>query len=1092
MYFVRLKIDGFRAIESADVELGRGLNVLYGPNDVGKSTLAAALRAALLLPPQSSETRNCVPWNRRDCAPRTTLHFVDDQDRRWRVRKNFGDSPSGELEATKDDVSFSPECSGREVEEKLRSLLGWGIPGPGGKGSPRGLPHSFLTQVLLAEQTDVRAILKESLEEDKDGSGKVRLTAALKTLAQDPLFKKVLDGTQAEYDVYFGKGGQAKRAKNSPFIKAAEEIKRRSDELADLTKKREESKSAEVRAQTLREEHGMRLETAAEADADLERALALREKARVYEALTLRVAEARARLRSIDAELAVTEEKHGAMEALRAEADRCVAVLDEASRASDLANGAARDATEALRQASSDDATRERDLQRAQIEGQRAALQAKIADAETRRTRAQAAVDAVEAAAQAEAQETKAVTALATKRRALEEARAALGKVEDHLRLTKGLSAYGRWRDGTAAEQESRAASESAAACRAQADALGAEIAALEASLKALSVPTEAEVRAVVALRRSLDLSEAALGGGLSVVVTPKRSLTLRAAPDGTWREAATISRAVEVEAEGKLELQIDDLVDIRVSAGDAARRTAAETLRQRWLSEGEPVLGRAGVTDVAALEARVKSAGDLTRQIEAGRREIATLQDKAKSREARVTELDPIVRSVPEREEALTGLDRAALEQRYLELGKHWEQPAKAREAEQEKALAVAHTNVATLDREVAGLEEGGKHAGAQRIIAAAAREAALAQVGPEPADLARRVSAEIDAARREGEVLEASLARISAGGTAEVDQARRSLESAQAAVKTADVARARATTAATEARSRVDRAAGEVAMLRERGAALDRAGAAAAVRSSEAEVTAFGPVDGLPTDVDVEKAQAIVTEQRMLLLETTRTLDAAEGALQQVGGATIQDDLEDARRAKDNAVDKERDLEVTAKAWQLLRDKLQQAEEAEGAHLGRALGAPVAERLGELTEGRYGTLTLGPTLRTENVEVRGGGSPEDALSFLSVGTLEQLATLVRIAIAEHLRSAIVLDDHLVQSDRARLDWFRRMLRRTATHTQILVLTCRPADYLEESEIPAAGEPMREIAGGAVRAINLETVIRRWQITPGAAAARA
>jgi uncharacterized protein YhaN len=312
------------------------------------------------------------------------------------------------------------------------------------------------------------------------------------------------------------------------------------------------------------------------------------------------------------------------------------------------------------------------------------------------------------------------------------------------------------------------------------------------------------------------------------------------------------------------------------------------------------------------------------------------------------------------------------------------------------------------------------------------------------------------------------------------EVEQARRALEDAQRAMKAAEAARVEAAEQATAARSCADRAAGEIAMLRERGATLDRVGAAAAVRSAEAEVAAFGPVDGLPTDADVAKAQAIAAERRALLGETTRALDAAEGALEQVGGATLQDALDDARRARDNCAERERELEVTAKAWQLLRDKLQQAEEAQGAHLGRALGAPVAERLGELTEGRYGALTLGPSLKTENIEVRGGGSPEDALSFLSVGTLEQLATLVRVAIAEHLKSAIVLDDHLVQSDRARLEWLRRMLRRTATHTQLLVLTCRPEDYLEASEIPREGEATREVAGGVVRAINLAKVIRR------------
>ena len=43
----RLRITSFAAIGSLDVELGPGLNVLYGPNDLGKSTVVAAIRLGL-------------------------------------------------------------------------------------------------------------------------------------------------------------------------------------------------------------------------------------------------------------------------------------------------------------------------------------------------------------------------------------------------------------------------------------------------------------------------------------------------------------------------------------------------------------------------------------------------------------------------------------------------------------------------------------------------------------------------------------------------------------------------------------------------------------------------------------------------------------------------------------------------------------------------------------------------------------------------------------------------------------------------------------------------------------------------------------
>src|SRR5262245_30435698 len=60
--FVRLVVDRFRGIQHADVTFGPGLNVLHGPNGGGKSTLAAAIRAALLLPAGSREASDYIPW----------------------------------------------------------------------------------------------------------------------------------------------------------------------------------------------------------------------------------------------------------------------------------------------------------------------------------------------------------------------------------------------------------------------------------------------------------------------------------------------------------------------------------------------------------------------------------------------------------------------------------------------------------------------------------------------------------------------------------------------------------------------------------------------------------------------------------------------------------------------------------------------------------------------------------------------------------------------------------------------------------------------------------------------------------------------
>ena len=81
-------------------------------------------------------------------------------------------------------------------------------------------------------------------------------------------------------------------------------------------------------------------------------------------------------------------------------------------------------------------------------------------------------------------------------------------------------------------------------------------------------------------------------------------------------------------------------------------------------------------------------------------------------------------------------------------------------------------------------------------------------------------------------------------------------------------------------------------------------------------------------------------------------------------------------------------------------------------------------------------------PTLSTENIEAAGS---KRELSRLSVATRDQLATVLRLTIAEKLGSTVVLDDQLVQSDASRMRWLYAFMRECAKEFQILVLTCHP-----------------------------------------------
>lgn len=80
-------------------------------------------------------------------------------------------------------------------------------------------------------------------------------------------------------------------------------------------------------------------------------------------------------------------------------------------------------------------------------------------------------------------------------------------------------------------------------------------------------------------------------------------------------------------------------------------------------------------------------------------------------------------------------------------------------------------------------------------------------------------------------------------------------------------------------------------------------------------------------------------------------------------------------------------------------------------------------------------------------------GGVPEP-FDTLSVGAREQIAVITRLALADILHGAgqpstIILDDALVNTDETRLRAMHLVLQRASQNLQVVVLTCREADFL-------------------------------------------
>src|SRR6266478_5841528 len=264
MKLLSLSVVDFAAIAKAEIAFGKGLNVLYGPNDLGKSTLAEAIRVGLLLPHTSTVGEQFMPW-RGGYQPIVEITFETEEQRLWRVTKRFGRNGSSVIQESRNGVDFDEVAKGRSVEGKLRETLSWGIAEPGGVGSSKGIPKSFLATTLLSTQGDVSAVLRDSLQGDAISSGKEKIASALQTMAQDPLFLSLLRTVQARRDEAYTEKGMKKTAKDSPFKTAAERLRESREEKERLEAAVNDSQGVEHKLRDLMIRRGIAEESVANA-----------------------------------------------------------------------------------------------------------------------------------------------------------------------------------------------------------------------------------------------------------------------------------------------------------------------------------------------------------------------------------------------------------------------------------------------------------------------------------------------------------------------------------------------------------------------------------------------------------------------------------------------------------------------------------------------------------------------------------------------------------------------------------------------------------------------------------------------------------
>lgn len=1278
MRLVKLWVERFQCIESAEVEFGQGLNVLYGPNDLGKTSLAWAIRSVLLLQHSSTAHERFVSWHGGG-EPAVTLTLTDDTHRYWRIQKVFSAGTAGRslLESSKDGRSFTQEATGRNVDERVRQLLRWGVHAKlGGRGGPQGLPASFLTHVLLADQDDVRKILFDaSLTKDPDESGRQRLTEALGALAQDPRFKAILNRAQVQVDRAFTSTGRQKRSADSPFIEIAKRLEALQQQRDDLRQKEKDTELAEADLQakhTERERISLELEQKHEIANRLAAALVAQDRrdmvARDLEAETARLANVNARradAERIHAELArheqvirdagtVQEQLREQVAQLESERTTRRAALDEATtaashtpspeqrahlesvreaiaaatRAADTAQGehaeiaalakvvatqgvalhhasaegqsseraheAARNedqiargvleaARDQLREATSGDQARVRALRSAELSKRGAEIDALEADVARRSERIAACERLASEAAAADAARGAASQKLEATRQEVNEAESGIAALERDqaflervLRYDDLVAARGRLAEAHQAAEEATRQLNTAARLRAEANAL-------RASLRP-GVPDVVAIDKLQRLLNELRLGEAKLGA-VSVQVRPARALRVEIERDGVRQPARELAEPTVLSAAGRVVIAIEGVGDFDVRGGDDVVRSEVETLQARWQAQAAPVLRACQAETVDEVVQLRRDADRTLAQLEDRLRDAQTHEQLAQQR--RPDNLEPLAQEVASIERELHA-DIAALAAHHATFGtsvrrdttdriehqKRERSASTAKQQERRESLARQEAAIESLEREVrdarsklteresgldapwpAALErtnaerdrirlerqqvktltealasESGQGEAAARAaikaaearIAKAASELAEAERGATQAREARAtaraaLAASVDRARtidgrcgRLGEldpdapVLDVGpWQREASHATARVEALRAQLETLSKSLDAESLARQAAATAARAAlntleaaiqqdrerleaashgertaRTQLDRLRGEETRIQIELASVDTEATAARIGALKCELAALPPAKDRYSRAQQQEIEARLAELSTQQEELKTAIERARGGLEKVGGAVVREQAQEIDDAIRGAQAEQHQIEVEFSAWKLLVEALRSSEATEAQHLGRALATPVSDRFRKLTGGRYGAVELDAQLAAQGLHA--AGHLRD-ISVLSAGTQDQLATLLRLCIAEHVKSSIVLDDHLSQSDPGRIAWFNNALRTAAMGVQIIVITCRPGELLSPEEFPADGEPLRSASGGLMRAIALERSIRRF-----------
>lgn len=181
----RIAVQEFRKFRDPVVldDLADGLNIIAGPNEAGKSTLATAVRAAFLERYKTTKVADLAPWGMSGARPTVEIAFEHD-GRQYVLRKTFLSRARCELLID----NGAERQEGEAAENALAALLGFEF---SAKGNSRA-EHGGIPGLLWISQGDGQNLLEPvGHAQPHVREALTRLTGELSAVDGDSLFTRV-------------------------------------------------------------------------------------------------------------------------------------------------------------------------------------------------------------------------------------------------------------------------------------------------------------------------------------------------------------------------------------------------------------------------------------------------------------------------------------------------------------------------------------------------------------------------------------------------------------------------------------------------------------------------------------------------------------------------------------------------------------------------------------------------------------------------------------------------------------------------------------------------------------------------------------